>query len=158
MSDLGKMDETIRNCTIYREQVAAEERRGLMGGGGVGGGDPDDADREEQPVAAWIAETKTTGVLDFVALERAAEKEIEPYLDALADEVGKREEMIRELHGQLSCLCAAIETHPMGQENDFVRNERERARKLLGHYDVSEMAKPVLRHWDGCTGKCCKGR
>lgn len=82
----------------------------------------------------------------------------EAYLNTLTDEVGKREEMIRELHGQLSCLCAAIESHPLEQENAFIKQERERSRNLLEHYDVSEMAKPPLRHWDGCTGRCCKGK
>lgn len=82
----------------------------------------------------------------------------EAYLNALADETGKREEMILDLHGQLSCLCAAIESHPIEQENDFLKVERERARKLLEHYDVIEMAKPIHRHWDGCTGRCCKGK
>jgi hypothetical protein len=98
-------------------------------------------------VEASIAKLRT-GFADFE----------EAYLDKLTDEVGKREEIIRELHGQLSRLCSAIETHPMEQENDFVKQERERARRLLEHYDVSEMAKPPLRHWDDCTGRCCKGK
>lgn len=113
-----------------------------MGGGTVGGGDPDDADREpESPIQEWIANAKGTGLIDFDALAKAADEEVEPYLDTLTDEVGKREEHIRELHGQLSCLCAAIETHPMEQENEFVKQERERARKLLSRFDVSEMPK-----------------
>lgn len=109
---------------------------GWMGGGTVGGGDPDDADREEQPITEWIKRTKKTGLLDFAALEKAAEAEVEPYLDALADETGEREDKIKELLAQLSCLCAAVETHPMEQENEFVKQERERARTLLGLYHL----------------------
>jgi len=82
-----------------------------------------------------------------VALRREEEKGYARGLadwQKVSDEVGKREEQIRELHGQLSCLCAAIESQPIAFENDYLKQERERARKLLEHYDVSEMPKPTI--------------
>ena len=73
---------------------------------------------------------------DFSAAEATHAEEAR----RLNAEVERRDAALREANSQLSCVVAAIETHPLNQVNNFIEMERLRARKYLEAADAEGAA------------------
>jgi hypothetical protein len=116
---------------------------------------------EDEPttVAEWVAQTRETGILEFEQLLAIGERDSSAVKDVrsfLVREFPRELELLSDVGSDngdpilnafnvmrlVNCraanslaiiaeLCAAIETNPLGQTNEFVENARKRARDFL---------------------------